>query len=74
MCQQEQEQSLAGILGENTDKMQLTRKILDLKQVGDSRQQTQKLLLNTQQASIITVGKHFDFFFERTVLSFNVVL
>ncbi|XP_016133261.1 uncharacterized protein [Sinocyclocheilus grahami] len=31
-CQQEQEQSLANILGENTDKMQLTRKILDLKQ------------------------------------------
>ncbi|XP_043111256.1 spectrin alpha chain isoform X3 [Puntigrus tetrazona] len=29
---QEQEQSLASILGENTDKMQLTRKILDLKQ------------------------------------------
>ncbi|XP_059421661.1 spectrin beta chain, non-erythrocytic 5 isoform X4 [Carassius carassius] len=29
---QEQEQSLANILGENTDKMQLTRKILDLKQ------------------------------------------
>ncbi|XP_077073614.1 spectrin beta chain, non-erythrocytic 1 isoform X4 [Siphateles boraxobius] len=28
----EQEQSLANILGENTDKMQLTRKILDLKQ------------------------------------------
>ncbi|KTG03966.1 hypothetical protein cypCar_00017230 [Cyprinus carpio] len=32
MCQQEQEQSLASILGENADKMQLTRKILDLKQ------------------------------------------
>ncbi|XP_058651865.1 uncharacterized protein LOC131552243 isoform X3 [Onychostoma macrolepis] len=29
---QEQEQLLASILGENTDKMQLTRKILDLKQ------------------------------------------
>lgn len=62
MCQQEQEQSLASILGENTDKMQLTRKILDLKQVGDSRQQTQKLLLNSQQASIITTGKQLDFF------------
>ncbi len=62
MCQQEQEQSLASILGENTDKMQLTRKILDLKQVGDSRQQTQKLLLNSQQASIITTGKQLDLF------------
>ncbi|XP_052428732.1 uncharacterized protein LOC127970291 isoform X4 [Carassius gibelio] len=30
--EKEQEQSLANILGENTDKMQLTRKILDLKQ------------------------------------------
>lgn len=63
MCQQEQEQSLANILGENTDKMQLTRKILDLKQVGDSRQQTQKLHLNSQQASIITTGQQLDFFF-----------
>ncbi len=68
MCQQEQEQSLASILGENTDKMQLTRKILDLKQVGDSRQQTQKLLLNTQQASIITAGKHLDFFLENCII------
>ncbi len=68
MCQQEQEQSLASILGENTDKMQLTRKILDLKQVGDSRQQTQKLLLNTQQASIITAGKHLDFSWENCII------
>ncbi len=68
MCQQEQEQSLASILGENTDKMQLTRKILDLKQVGDSRQQTQKLLLNTQQASIIIAGKHLDFFLENCII------
>ncbi|XP_039515273.1 uncharacterized protein LOC120469987 isoform X1 [Pimephales promelas] len=30
--EKEREQSLANILGENTDKMQLTRKILDLKQ------------------------------------------
>lgn len=62
MCQQEQEQSLANILGENTDKMQLTRKILDLKQVGDSRQQPQKLLLNYQQDSIIGTGKQLAFF------------
>jgi len=61
MCQQEREQSLANILGENTDKMQLTRKILDLKQVGESRQQPQKLLLNSQQASIIATGKQLAF-------------
>jgi len=61
MCHQEREQSLANILGENTDKMQLTRKILDLKQVGESRQQPQKLLLNSQQASIIATGKQLAF-------------
>lgn len=31
--QQEEEQSLVNVLGENVDKMQLTRRILDLKQV-----------------------------------------
>ena len=33
MCQQEEEPSLVNVLGENVDKMQLTRRILDLKQV-----------------------------------------
>lgn len=33
MCQQEEGQSLVNVLGENVDKMQLTRRILDLKQV-----------------------------------------
>lgn len=33
VCQQEEEQSLVNVLEENVDKMQLTRKILDLKQV-----------------------------------------
>lgn len=33
VCQQEEEQSLVNVLEENVDKMQLTRRILDLKQV-----------------------------------------
>jgi len=33
VCQQEEEQSVVDVLGENVDKMQLTRRILDLKQV-----------------------------------------
>lgn len=33
VCQQEEEPSLVKVLGENVDKMQLTRRILDLKQV-----------------------------------------
>lgn len=33
VCQQEEEQSLVNVLEENADKMQLTRRILDLKQV-----------------------------------------
>lgn len=33
VCQQEEEQCLVNVLGENVDKMQLTRRILDLKQV-----------------------------------------
>uniref|UniRef100_A0A3Q3ISU2 Uncharacterized protein n=1 Tax=Monopterus albus TaxID=43700 RepID=A0A3Q3ISU2_MONAL len=32
VCHQEEEQSLMNVLGENVDKMQLTRRILDLKQ------------------------------------------
>uniref|UniRef100_A0A3Q4N410 Si:ch1073-268j14.1 n=1 Tax=Neolamprologus brichardi TaxID=32507 RepID=A0A3Q4N410_NEOBR len=32
VCQQEEEQCLVNVLGENVDKMQLTRRILDLKQ------------------------------------------
>uniref|UniRef100_A0A3B4TFM8 Si:ch1073-268j14.1 n=1 Tax=Seriola dumerili TaxID=41447 RepID=A0A3B4TFM8_SERDU len=35
--QQEEEQSLVNVLGENVDKMQLTRRILDLKQLQDEQ-------------------------------------
>uniref|UniRef100_A0A3P8UG31 Si:ch1073-268j14.1 n=1 Tax=Amphiprion percula TaxID=161767 RepID=A0A3P8UG31_AMPPE len=37
VCQQEEEQSLVNVLGENVDKMQLTRRILDLKQLQDEQ-------------------------------------
>lgn len=40
VCQQEEEQSLVNVLEENVDKMQLTRKILDLKQVTTESVQT----------------------------------
>lgn len=38
VCQQEEEQSLVNVLGENVDKMQLTRRILDLKQVSVAKE------------------------------------
>lgn len=36
---QQEEQSLVSVLGENIDKMQLTRRILDLKQVSAAKEQ-----------------------------------
>lgn len=45
VCQQEEEQSLVNVLGENVDKMQLTRRILDLKQVSIVKEQAEQLLL-----------------------------
>lgn len=45
VCQQEEEQSLVNVLGENVDKMQLTRRILDLKQVSVVKEQGKELLI-----------------------------
>lgn len=45
VCQQEEEQSLVNVLGENVDKMQLTRRILDLKQVSVVKEQVKELLI-----------------------------
>lgn len=45
MCQQEEEQSLGNVLGGNVDKMQLTRRILDLKQVSVIKERAKELLI-----------------------------
>jgi len=48
VCQQEEEQSLVDVLGGNVDKMQLTRRILDLKQVSVVMEQDKELLIITE--------------------------
>ena len=49
MCQQEEEHSLVNVLRENVDKMQLTRRILDLKQVSIVKEQANSLLIITRK-------------------------
>lgn len=70
VCQQEEEQALVNVLEENVDKMQLTRRILDLKQVGLKTLQT---LNNLQEVKVYTFPSVFGLYYNFVEVSQSLI-